>query len=114
MLFEEAVKLHNIACECIYASDGLNALALLDTLEPDVIFLDNNMPYMNGKETLRSIRNKKAMRAIPVYMLSTHIPERECETFISLGANGCLVKPGSFDELCARLHQVIYRHSHKL
>jgi CheY-like chemotaxis protein len=111
MLFEAAVKLCDTAFQCIHASDGLHALTMLDTLLPDLIFLDNNMPYMNGKETLRCIRDINRLRDVPIYMLSTHIPKHDCEMFLSMGANGCLVKPGSFDQLCAHLQKVIYSHT---
>jgi CheY-like chemotaxis protein len=61
MFFEEAVKGPQWACECIHAKDGLKALAILETLLPDLIFLDNNMPSMNGLETCAvSVKTKRS------------------------------------------------------
>lgn len=110
LLLREAVKHCYPECECVYAQDGIKALDLLQSLTPDLIFVDNNMPRMSGKETLQSILQNTLLQTVPVYMLSTHISPIEFKEFLRTGAAGCLVKPHSFHDLCATVQQVLDKH----
>jgi CheY-like chemotaxis protein len=99
-IFAEAVKSINDGIECAMAQDGLDALSYLGTHElPDIIFLDINMPLMDGKTCLTEIRGTKETAGIPVVIFTTsnNPAERtECE---NLGANDFLLKPVSFLEM---------------
>jgi two-component system, response regulator len=66
---------------------------------PRVIFLDLNLPKLNGLEVLRHLKNDPGTRAIPVVVLTSS--EEECDLIESyeLGANSYLVKPMDFDRL---------------
>src|SRR6185436_20450517 len=60
--------------QCIVADDGDKALLLLTqplTIVPDFIFLDLNMPRMNGKGFLSKIKSIKLLQSIPVVIYST-------------------------------------------
>ncbi len=101
--FREAVRSIDPSCVCLDARNGEEGLKLLSTLTPDYIFLDINMPVMDGKETLKSIQIDKRLNKLPVYMLSTTSNPREREVFRKLGAKACLIKPNSFNALCDTL-----------
>jgi two-component system chemotaxis response regulator CheB len=76
-----------------WASNGRLALAKLQTLRPDIILLDIEMPEMNGLETIPEIR--KILPHTPIIMFST-LTERGAEaTFdaLALGASDYLAKP---------------------
>jgi len=105
-LFREAVKIIDGSFTCVGASNGLEGLDILSKTIPDYIFLDMNMPVMDGKETLRIIRRDERFDSVPVFMLSTSSDKKEAESCRRLGAKQWLVKPGSFPELIARLKSV--------
>jgi CheY-like chemotaxis protein len=91
---------------CIYASDGVDALNRLsdDSFTPDYIFIDMNMPRMNGNQCLKEIKKIKRLRDVPIYMYSTSAdPDAVSETKL-LGAAGFIVKPTSVAELTRTLN----------
>lgn len=106
-LFQDAVKIIDGNFTCIVASNGCEALRTLSSLVPDYIFLDINMPIMDGKETLMNIRGDKRFHAVPVCILSTSTNNREADICRRLGANRWMVKPNSFEELIAGLRVVL-------
>jgi len=101
--FREALKTVDPSCICIGARNGAEGLQLLTKITPDMIFLDINMPVMDGKETLKSIQVDSRLNKLPVFMLSTTSNPREREVFRKLGAKACLIKPSSFNALCDTL-----------
>jgi CheY-like chemotaxis protein len=101
--FREAVRTVAPSCVCVGARNGQEGLKLLSTFTPDLIFLDINMPIMDGRETLQSIQVDSRLNKLPVFMLSTTTNPGEREVFRKLGAKACLVKPNSFDALCDTL-----------
>src|SRR5258708_9115374 len=80
-----------------WASNGRLALAKLQTLRPDIILLDIEMPEMNGLETIPEIR--KLLPHTPIIMFST-LTERGAEATLdalSLGATDYVTKPSNSD-----------------
>jgi CheY-like chemotaxis protein len=106
-LFREAIGTVDASCVCLTVSKATDGLRILENAVPDIIFLDINMPMVDGRETLRRIRAITALSDIPVYMLSTTMDEDELSAFRKVGANGCLSKPKTFHELCEMLHEVL-------
>ena len=68
---------------------------------PDLVFLDINMPIMNGLETLRTLRLQKSGRKLPIIMYSTSSDHSDIERAYELGANSFVVKPHSLAGLKA-------------
>jgi CheY-like chemotaxis protein len=101
--FCDAIKNIHPRYLCLVAQNAKDGLHILETLIPDVIFLDINMPAMNGKEALRAIRSRKDLASVPVCMLSTTTNRNELNMCRELGATECFVKPNSFAELCNTL-----------
>lgn len=76
MLIEEAFSQYANNVELITACDGIEALHYLESLEqfdaaPCLIILDVNMPRLNGKETLRRLRNLQRFQDTPVVLFTT-------------------------------------------
>ena len=71
-LFVEAVNEIDKGMGCYKAKNGEDALARLDALDmlPDVIFLDLNMPKMNGRETLERLKASDRYKNIPVVTMT--------------------------------------------
>lgn len=74
--------------------------------EPDIIFLDINMPVQNGLECLSNIR-KRYSKVLPVFLFSTAQDRLTVEEARKLGATGYLSKPSSIEELGSLLANVL-------
>ncbi len=66
---------------------------------PDIIFMDINMPGMNGWQCLAKLKSNEAHKHIPVIMYSTSSHQRDAEIALDLGALGFLTKPDNSREL---------------
>lgn len=106
-LFQEAVNIIDKSSVCVFATNGREGLDILRNTIPDCIFLDINMPVMDGKETLMNIRRDRRFKAVPVFILSTTHDKYEVELCRALGANQFLVKPGSFSELVSNIRSAL-------
>ncbi|MCW1247241.1 two-component system response regulator NarL [Pseudomonas sp. SAICEU22] len=72
------------------ASHGEEALALIEPLKPDLVLLDNNMPQMNGIETLRRLRAMDYTGKVLLFTVSD--AEDDIRDALRLDANGYLLK----------------------
>lgn len=114
-LFVEAVNEIDKSMGCFKAKNGEDALARLEELEmlPDVIFLDLNMPKMNGRETLERLKSSERFRNIPVVIYSTSTSQQDKDDTAALGAADYLAKPDSFTDLCIALARTIRTQAEK-
>ena len=74
---------------------------------PGLLFLDLNMPLMNGKEILKAVRNSYSKEDIFISIYSTSSAEKDKEECLSLGANMYLCKPNSYSLLKEELNRVL-------
>lgn len=99
-IFQEAIAAIDTDYVCVTAQDGLAALSLLsDRKYPDIIFLDINMPLMDGKSCLTEIRGNKNTAHIPVVMCTTSNNPDERKKCEKLGASDFFLKPVSYREM---------------
>ena len=104
LLFRDAVSEVNDIFSCSIANNGREALEYLQTPPPpDVIFLDLNMPIMNGMECLSALRSSDRYKHIPVIIFSTSNNQKDIERTKTMGATLFLHKPSSFKILCEKL-----------
>lgn len=109
-LFTEAIGSVDASVSCYNASDGKLALDKLYNREierPDLIFLDINMPVMNGWQVLSNLKGSESLRAIPVIMYSTSSKTSDITTALSSGALCFFTKPNSFLILKSILQLVV-------
>jgi len=66
--------------------------------QPHVILLDIKLPYVDGLEILRRIKQDERTRTIPVVMLTSSREERDLIESYRLGVNSYIVKPVDFDQ----------------
>ncbi|HYG01460.1 MAG TPA: response regulator [Chryseosolibacter sp.] len=104
-IFQEALKAIDESIVCYFAHDGREAInKLQDALfMPDLLFLDLNMPVMNGKDCLKALKTHKDLRHIPVVIYSTASAEEEKTACIELGAKDFISKPPQFNALVQTL-----------
>jgi CheY-like chemotaxis protein len=107
-IFSEALEHIEPSCFFIGAPTGEAALKILLITVPDYIFLDINMPQLNGRDVLLKIRSSKDLKDVPVIMFSTSINERDRKEFLAAGANKCVAKPSSFDQLCGVIQSILF------
>ncbi len=109
LLFKEAIETINTTLQCDTATNGKMALAQLKagTVLPDIIFLDLNMPIMNGFDFLVQIKKEEQFNKIPVGIFSTSNHLSDEEKIKKLGAWFFLTKPNNFEVLCKQLQQIL-------
>lgn len=110
-LVMEALGTIDPSIQCRRAFDGMHALEILreETELPDYIFLDVNMPVMDGRDCLLKLKNDDRLKNIPVVIYSTTRDREEIRALYAMGAEEFVQKPNSFNELCATLKNVIDR-----
>ena len=113
-LFVEALK--EIKGFSLYgiASDGLEAINKLEhqSTKPDYIFMDINMPKMNGMQCLKELKQRFEVKDIPVFMLSSATDQSELA--LATGASAFLKKSADYQTLHNDIEKVIraYEASH--
>jgi CheY-like chemotaxis protein len=88
------------------AHEALEQL-VLNMLTPDLIFLDLNMPVMNGQEFLAAVKNNEKLKNIPVIIFSTSSNLATIKLTKELGALDFITKPDKFDSLVSMLQFVL-------
>jgi len=89
--------------ECGYASSADEAFAMLGSRPPDFIFMDVNMPAVNGLECTRRIRTQPRFDHVPIFIYTTGYNEALRRESVLIGANGCVRKPSRQEALVALL-----------
>jgi len=109
MLFQDAIREIDASIKVETAMNGVDALKVLSVNEiaPDYIFVDLNMPLMNGIQCLQEIKKLPDYAHVPVIIYSTSSYERDILQTINNGAFYYIVKPFSFQELCDKLRKVL-------
>lgn len=96
---------------CGEAPDGEIALPLLQTVRPDVLITDVKMPFMDGLELARIVRER--MPDTKIIILSGHDEFEYAQAAIKLGVTEYLLKPVTVQDLHRALHQVATELDHQ-
>jgi DNA-binding response OmpR family regulator len=90
------------------ATDGRQALDLIETLPilPTLVLLDVMLPYVDGFELIRTIRERAAWTEVPIIMLTAKSQEKNIVRALDNGANDYIVKPFRPEELMARIRRL--------
>jgi two-component system nitrate/nitrite response regulator NarL len=86
------------------ATDGLEALKIVEVNKPDLLILDIRMPKMTGIEVVEKLRGQN--NTVKIVMLSMHESEEYVLKSIKAGADGYLLKGSSKEEFLKALHTV--------
>lgn len=79
------------------ACDGVDCIQKLETVSPDVLLLDINMPNMNGLEVLKKLKEKRIK--VKVLVLTVHNEVEYLLKAVDIGVNGYLLKDSESSEL---------------
>lgn len=104
-IFVYALKQLDKDIECLVFDDGKQAISSLKqaALLPDYIFLDLNMPGMDGKQCLKEIKKIDRLEQIPVIIYSTSSNQRDKDETKDLGAGDYIEKQPSLPLLVQKL-----------
>jgi CheY-like chemotaxis protein len=95
-IFKEALHAVDPSVEFFHVDTGAGLFDFLHdkrNIRPNAIFLDLNMPEMNGWQCLAKLKNEKKFEAIPVIIYTTSSNPRENEIAQDLNAHGLITKP---------------------
>jgi len=98
---------HEAACSCYFNAEEALKLLISGDEKPEVIFLDLNMPVMNGRQFLTEIKKIDKLKEIPVIIFSTSSHAPTIQATKDLGASDFITKPASFEALKEILKQII-------
>ena len=108
-IFQIALENLDVNIELRTAFDGRDALDRLEKdvlFLPDYIFLDLNMPRLNGLQCLHELKKTERLKNIPVIIYTTSSEERHKSQAIDLGAQEFITKPANVDELSQKLSSI--------
>ena len=85
--------------DCIYveASDGMEALALLDMFPIDLILLDWNMPKLSGIDFLKQVRAMEKYKTLPIIMVTSETAKFNVIEALKNGVSDYITKPINAD-----------------
>lgn len=88
------------------ASDGAQALELIERMSPDLVLLDVMMPKMDGFTVCQHVRE---FSGVPIIIITARGQDQDKVKGLDLGADDYLTKPFSVEELLARVRAVLRR-----
>jgi two-component system alkaline phosphatase synthesis response regulator PhoP len=94
-------------CAVDTARDGAEALRLLEAQAPDLVLLDVMLPLIDGFEVCRCIRERPALAATRIMLLTARGREAEIARGLALGADAYLTKPFSTRELMDKVRALL-------
>ena len=110
LLFSEALKEADANVLCLTAMNGIDALDKLNVgfvVMPDLVFMDVNMPRMNGIDCLKNMQQNAVLKNIPVIMYSTSCSAAYQKECFENGAVYYMEKPNDFAQLCNALKSIV-------
>lgn len=112
-LVKIALKESKVLAHLHHVVDGREGLDFLNRAEkyvdaprPDLIFLDLNMPRMNGSEFLVAIKADERFKGIPVVVLTTSDVETDVVSSYQLGATSYITKPMDMPQFIGAIQQI--------
>jgi len=106
-IFQLALQEVNSKINIQFVSNGKELLQLLLNADPDILFLDLEMPYKNGLECLVEIRSNKKFENLPVIVFSSTTKPSNVQTAYEMGANLFFIKPAVYSEYLSSIQALL-------
>lgn len=111
-IFQDALSVieSNTSIHFQEAENGVDAFVKLNdpkTKKPDVIFVDLNMPKMDGKEFLMEIKKQHSFKEIPIIIYSTSANKSDVDFTLQHEAEKFMTKPHSISDLKKELESTL-------
>jgi CheY-like chemotaxis protein len=111
-LLSDAIHELDPHIQCTMAGNGqeaLDGLRLVRFPKPQMIFLDLNMPRLDGVQFIQELKKDRVLQDIPVVVYTTSKLKEDDKKMHALGAVYFLTKPTSFQVLCRKVHEVFVK-----
>ena len=102
-------NLTNAGYSIIKATNGKEAIELIENHSPDLIILDWMMPKMSGIDVCRTLRSRSETKQIPIIILSARSEDSDKSLGLDTGADDYISKPFSPKELISRVKALLRR-----
>ena len=102
---ERMLSRHNM--KVVTAKDGIDAVAQLQEIKPDVMLLDIEMPRMDGYEVATHVRNDERLKDLPIIMITSRSGAKHKDKAMAIGVNKYLGKPYQEDDLIKNIRELI-------
>jgi len=106
-VFSEALRSVDKNIQCSQARDLNEALEFLSYSSPAFIFIDYNMPRINGLEVVSEIKKIEKLANSRIVLYSNYISEEMNKKAIALGAYKCVKKPSMINVLIKNLKEIL-------
>ena len=93
--------------DVITAKDGVDAIEQLESVKPDLMLLDIEMPRMDGFEVTNLVRHHEIHRELPIIMITSRTGEKHRERAFSLGVTNYMGKPFQEAELLENIEDLL-------
>jgi chemosensory pili system protein ChpA (sensor histidine kinase/response regulator) len=115
MVVDDSITMRRVASkllerhnyEVVTAKDGVDALAQLQDLRPDVMLLDIEMPRMDGFELATHMQNEDSFAKIPIIMITSRTGEKHRDRALEIGVTNYMGKPYQEDELIENIQTAL-------
>ena len=108
VLMEQILEdLEDEGVELLMATNGVDALDMIRSEQPDLVFLDVMMPKMNGFEVCQSVKQDATLRETYIIMLTAKGQEFDQQQGREVGANLYMTKPFDPDEILEKAAEVL-------
>jgi chemosensory pili system protein ChpA (sensor histidine kinase/response regulator) len=115
MVVDDSITMRRVATkllerhnyEVITAKDGVDALAQLQDVRPDVMLLDIEMPRMDGFELATYMRNEATFSSIPIIMITSRTGEKHRDRALQIGVTNYMGKPYQEEELITNIQSAL-------
>lgn len=105
--FMEALKEINGSVKFFFAANSNEGIRMFKFLSPDIVFIDINMPVINGLECLELISGNKNIKEVNTIIYSTGVDDKICDKAIKKGATACIKKQGTIHDLADILKKLL-------
>ena len=109
MKLKRTIKKLDLHHELIEAQNGEDALEILknSTSLPNIIFLDLNMPKINGLEFLKILKSDPILRYLPTIILTTSSNRKDVLACYEIGVAGYILKPLKYNDYTNKIEKVL-------
>jgi len=91
----------------VTAKDGIDAVAQLQDMKPDVMLLDIEMPRMDGYEVATHVRNDDRLKDLPIIMITSRTGDKHRDKAMEIGVNKYMGKPFQEDDLMENINELL-------
>jgi CheY-like chemotaxis protein len=110
-IFTEVIQAVRPDVHLVLAKDGTDALDKLQLFtNPVCMYIDMNMPKMNGMQLLAILKGEPQFAAIPAFILTTALTPNQTAELRNMGAIDYLIKPSNFEEFKSLLRNSLAKH----